>query len=81
MDYWTHEVLSRLMQRVENDEEHQLLLMQCRNAEMDYLTIMERISEEDRLIIEEYISICEDMEYRKTQLAYEMGLFDSRIIR
>ena len=55
MDYWTHEVFSRLMQRVENDEEHQLLLMQCRNAEMDYLTIMERISEEDRLIIEEYI--------------------------
>lgn len=62
------EVVSRLSRR---DEHHCGLLSRCQALEREYLQVLSRLPGEDRRVIEEYITLCEEMEFRKSQLAAE----------
>jgi hypothetical protein len=52
-----------------NDPCYQSLLEECRKLELEYLRILRKLPERDRDILERYISLCEELEYRKTCLA------------
>lgn len=51
------------------DEWYQQLLAKCKNAEARYQQILKRLPSADRDIIETYIALCEELEYRRTCLA------------
>lgn len=64
--------MSQLMQAVKNDPHYEALFQQNLELEKDYLRIMESLCPEDRDLMERYISVCENMEYRKVCLAIAM---------
>ena len=55
--------------RISADPEYQSLLQQCIALEPEYLRIRNSLSVADQSLLEDYISLCEEMEYRKMQLA------------
>lgn len=58
-----------LLALLKTDTLYQSLLTQCLQAEERYHAVCQALCEEDRLSIEHYISLCEEMDHRKLQLA------------
>ena len=73
MDLWNDLVVFQLADVSQKDECYQALLCQCATAEADYLSLLQRLSTNDRICIERYIALCEETQYRLTQLAYQLG--------
>ena len=78
MEMWNSEISRRAAASAEGDAFYQELLQECEEKEAVYKKITAILPEERRELIEGYIAICEDLEYRMTQLAYELGLGDGR---
>lgn len=70
MDKWTDLAVLRITAAAKNDPCYQSLLRRCEQAELLYQTVSAKLTEEDRRIVEEYIALCDQMQYRLTQLAY-----------
>ncbi len=51
------------------DEWYMELLNQCRSLEPEFRQIKAKLTEEEQEQLDRYISTCEDMLYRQTQLA------------
>lgn len=49
------------------------LMAQCGELEDAYRQIKDNLAQEDREILERYIALCEEMDYRKLRLALDMG--------
>lgn len=64
-------VLNQLTQK---DVEYNQLLLLCTEVESAYLRILGSMDGHDREIIEKYISLCEELEYRRTCLACQFAL-------
>lgn len=73
MDLWTEYAEFQVTERAKADKHYQALLEQCLIAEKSYLRIVEKLSEQDRADVEHYLTICEEMQYRMAQLAYQFG--------
>ena len=65
----TYEQEQLLIQAAQADSVYQDLLKNCLSAEADYLRIRSGLSREDQEILDRYISLCEELEYRRTCLA------------
>ena len=48
------------------------LLRECEELEAAFGRVMEGMNDEDRDILNRYISLCEELEYRRTALAMNM---------
>lgn len=70
MDNWTDLAVFEITAAAKNDACYQALLRRCAQAEIHYLSVSAKLTEEDRRAIEEYITLCEETQYRMTQLAY-----------
>lgn len=68
----TEEQEAKLLELMRSDSVYQELLCQCRQLEPDFLRIRDDLSENDRDILDRYISVCENMEYCCTRLAYSI---------
>ncbi len=53
------------------DEWYMELLEQCKSMEPEFRQIKDKLTEEEQEQLDLYISTCEDMLYRQTQLAAE----------
>ena len=53
----------------QEDEWYQQLLRECEKAEERYREILSGLSPSDKEAVENYIALCEEMEYRRTCLA------------
>lgn len=64
--------LQLLMQVVKTDTYYQSLLQECQELEVEYGRICDGLSQTDKELLDHYISVCENMEYRKLciSLAY-----------
>lgn len=60
---------NQLQAMIAHDNEYQTLLKQCLDAEPDYLRIRNSLPSEDQLILERYLSVCEEMDHRKLTIA------------
>lgn len=67
-DYWNQ----LLREAARKDAFYQELLAQCREAEKGYVGLLERLSSDDREMLERYISLCEALEHRMTQLSWDI---------
>lgn len=72
----TYEQEQRLLAACDHDPFYQELLCRCGELEPDYFRIKNRLSEEDQEKLERYISVCEELEYRRSFLAYALGTQD-----
>ena len=59
----------RLTEISKSDSIYQELLQRCQALESDYLRIKSGLSAEDQETLDRYISLCEELEYRRTCLA------------
>lgn len=62
----------KLLEATKNDPIYRQLLSQCRAPENDYIRISHQLSDADRDVLQRYISLCEELEYRRTCLAMDM---------
>ena len=58
---------------LKQDPEYNEMMAELAEAEEKYLKVREKLSPEDREIVEHYIALCEDVEYQKTHTAYKAG--------
>ena len=61
-----------LNDRAKHDSIYQELLQQCISAEEKYCKILSNLSPEDQDALSHYISLCEELEYRRIALVLEM---------
>ncbi len=59
----------RLTALLKTDTIYQSLLTQCLYAEEDYQRIYNTLCKTDRLSLDRYISLCEELDHRKLLLA------------
>ena len=76
MNDWNTSVLPRVTDKAKLDADYNYLFRKLQETEKIYLEIMEKLSIEERELVGDYIALCEDMEYRKAQLAYDIGVSD-----
>jgi hypothetical protein len=67
-DYWDQ----IFWEAARKDADYQTLLQRCREAEADYRRILDTLSPEQQEQLETYISLCEELQYRMTQLALQV---------
>ena len=60
------------------DAHYQSLLQECVQLGEAYDRICRQLSEEEKETLERYISICENMEYRKLCLALELWSLETK---
>lgn len=58
---------------LDRDPEFQALLARQADTEKGYIQVMEQLSEQDREIVERYVLLCEELEYKRTVTAYRCG--------
>ena len=73
-DIWNDYGIYRVTEKARGDQHYQELLAECKQLECGFNEVMNKLSEDDRSKVENYIAVCEDLQYRKTQLAYMLSL-------
>ena len=76
MDIWNEETLYRLNRVARVDDHYLWLEKEMEDAAQGYLDIKKKLNDAECEALDRYISLCEEMEYRKSQLAYVLGLLD-----
>lgn len=66
----------KLIAAIRADLHYQELLLRCTELESDYIQIKCSLSEENQDKLDLYIAACEELEYRRTVLAYALGTQD-----
>ena len=67
------ELWRRLIPMMEQDADYQQALQQLKAAEADYLLLLESMTQENREVLERYITACEAMDDPLIYLAYSLG--------
>ena len=71
----TYEQERRLAVLLYKDSFYQELLAECKKRALDYHRIMNSLSMEDQELLELYIAVCEELEYRRACLAATLAPF------
>ena len=56
----------QLQEQLRCDPDYQRLLMQCSTLEKEYARIKEQLTKEDQILLDKYLTLCEELEYRRT---------------
>lgn len=67
-DYWEQ----ILLEAARRDGDYQAMLKKCLEAEADYRTILESLPPRQQEQLENYISLCEELQHRLTVLACQI---------
>ena len=67
------ELWGRLVLMMEQDTDYQQALQRLKEAEVDYLALLETMTPEKREVLERYIAACEAMDDPLIFMAYEIG--------
>lgn len=73
MRQWTKIGCHQVNEFLSRDEDFQALLAQRDGAEATFLQIIGALPEQDRLAVERYLALCEEVEHRRTITAYQCG--------
>ena len=73
MDHWNEYAYPKITARAKQDEIYLELLAENRILEQEYVKLMERMGESEQEIVDSYIASCENLEFRLTQIAYQVG--------
>ncbi len=67
------ELWRRSVPMMEQDADYQQALQRLKEAEVDYLVLLETMAPEKREVLERYIAACEAMDDPLIYLAYQIG--------
>ena len=70
MKEWTEYGFHLVASLCKNDPIYQSLLQECATAEAEYLNAINNLSPKNRACIERYIALCDELDNRRTQIAY-----------
>ena len=73
MNEWLDYGCRETTERVKKDAFYQKLLKKCEEQERRYECIMSKLDPGDRMVVEDYIALCEELQYQKTHTAYYFG--------
>ena len=73
MKEWLETGMRQVNALLVNDGDFQELTERLTAAAEHYRTLLQRLSQEDRQIIETYLTLCEEAQYQKTVTAYYCG--------
>ena len=73
MKEWLQTGMYQVNSLLRKDQDFQNLMQRLEIASKDYQRILSKLSPEEKLIIENYIALCEEIEYQKTFTAYYCG--------
>jgi hypothetical protein len=73
MKEWLETGMHQVNALLGKDADFQELLEQLTVALEKYQSVMDRLPQEEKEIIEDYIALCEEVEYQKTHTAYYCG--------
>ena len=73
MDDWNEDAYPKITARAKKDKIYLELMEENRILEQEYAKIMERMREAEQEIVDAYIASCENLEFRLTQIAYQIG--------
>ena len=76
MDKWLKIGRLQVQEILDHDPEFKQLLAQLEQAEKEYRKVIKTLPPQEQEIIENYIALCEDVEYQKTHTAYRCGRMD-----
>ena len=73
MDYWNEHAYPKITARAKKDKIYLELQAENRILEQEYVKLMEKMGESEQEIVDAYIASCENLEFRLTQIAYQIG--------
>ena len=74
MGSWTEKTFLQVTQKCGQDGEYQKILAECREQEQSYHAVLMQLTEQQRQTIDDYIAICEELEFQFARVAFECGL-------
>jgi hypothetical protein len=74
MDSWADIIYPELVKKAAKDKEYQEYRKACDLSEREYTRLYKTFSNEQKSIVDKYISTCEDMDFRMMQLAFWYGV-------
>ena len=69
----TNQQEQKLMEAAKRDMHYLRLLTACREMEPEYQRIKAGLDPEDQQKLDRYISLCEELDYRRICIAMELG--------
>lgn len=63
---------ARINSELGKDPRYLRLAARCQKFEDEYCRILRSLSQEDQDILEEYIALCQELEYRRARIAAEL---------
>ena len=72
----SQDVLNQIMTEASEDLQHQAFLSRCQELEGPYCEVMEKLSPEDREVIDNYFLACCQMQLDLLRVAYRRGKQD-----
>ena len=76
----SQDVLKKIMAEASEDNQHQSFLSRCQELEEFYFEVMQRLSPEDREVIDSYFFACCQMQLDLLRVAYRRGKQDKYLI-
>ena len=73
MDHWNEFAYPKITARATEDQIYLELQSENRILEQKYVKLMENLSEREQKIVDAYVASCEELEFRLTQIAYQVG--------
>ena len=73
MEHWNEYAYPKITARARQDKIYLELLREYKILEQEFEKLMEKMSETEQEIVDSYIASCEELEFRLTQIAYQVG--------
>lgn len=73
MEEWLRIGVHQVQELLNHDPEYQKILHDLSVAEKKYHQIMKKLTIEERECVDDYIALCEELEYQRTHTAYRCG--------
>ena len=73
MEHWNEYAYPKITAKARQDKIYLELLREYKILEQEYEKLMEKMSETEQEIVDSYIASCEELEFRLTQIAYQVG--------
>ena len=73
MEHWNEYAYPKITARARQDKIYLELLREYKILEQEYRKLMEKMSKTEQEIVDSYIASCEELEFRLTQIAYQVG--------
>lgn len=78
MELWADAVFQQITEKCRQDPEYQKILEECQNREQTYFAVLTELTQRQRAAIDDYIAICEELEFQFARVAFYCGMEEGK---